>query len=218
MPSWLELVFARRCGSKKAARGCPRIQIWSHEGPNQTQNHGSESHKKPWFCSSGKQEGQGSKRTRTTPCASETGHFLFVPARTRTLEKRHAKLMNFDKMLTIFDRNLSKLKPKCSGPAFFVEILARPKIWRLVSTNRTILRLVSTRGQVLTDIVKLARGLSQATRTTGGESERRDRFSIILMSEPLMPEACLGKYRGGPSGGMPKYWEMVQNSPKTAAF
>ena len=27
---------------------------------------------------------------------------------------------------------------------------------------------------------------------TGGGSERQDRFSIILMSEPLMPEACLG--------------------------
>ena len=37
---WLDLVAARRSGSKKAARGCPRIQIWSHEGPNQSQNHG----------------------------------------------------------------------------------------------------------------------------------------------------------------------------------
>ena len=36
---WLDLVAARRSGSKKAARGCPRIQIWSHEGPNQSQNH-----------------------------------------------------------------------------------------------------------------------------------------------------------------------------------
>ena len=37
---WLDLMPARRSGSKKAARGCPRIQIWSHEGPNQSQNHG----------------------------------------------------------------------------------------------------------------------------------------------------------------------------------
>ena len=111
---------------------------------------------KPWFCSSGKQEGQGSKRTRTTPCASETGHFLFFPAKTRTLEKRHAKLMNFDNFLTIFGQNLSKFEAKCSGPAFFVEIQARPKIWRLVSTKRKILRLVSTRRQVLTDIVKIS--------------------------------------------------------------
>ena len=39
LTSWLDLVAARRSGSKKAARGCPRIQIWSHEGPNQSQNH-----------------------------------------------------------------------------------------------------------------------------------------------------------------------------------
>ena len=141
---------------KKAARGCPRIQIWSHEGPNQSQNHGFESDKKPWFCSSGKQEGQGSKRTRTTPCASETGHFLFFSAKTRTLEKRHAKLMKFCQILMIFGQFFSKFDPKCSGPAFFVESLARPKIWRLVSTKRKILRLVSTRRQVLTDIVKIS--------------------------------------------------------------
>ena len=28
---------------------------------------------------------------------------------------------------------------------------------------------------------------------SGGNRDRRDRFSIISMSEPLMPEACLGK-------------------------
>ena len=28
---------------------------------------------------------------------------------------------------------------------------------------------------------------------SGGDSERMDRFSIILMSETLMPETCLGK-------------------------
>ena len=39
LTSWLDLVAARRSGWKKAARGCPRIQIWSHEGPNQSQNH-----------------------------------------------------------------------------------------------------------------------------------------------------------------------------------
>ena len=39
LTSWLDLVPARRSGWKKAARGCPRIQIWSHEGPNQSQNH-----------------------------------------------------------------------------------------------------------------------------------------------------------------------------------
>ena len=37
---WWNLVLPRRSGLKKAARGCPRIQIWSHEGPNQSQNHG----------------------------------------------------------------------------------------------------------------------------------------------------------------------------------
>ena len=37
-----------------------------------------------------------------------------------------------------------------------MEILAWPKIWRLVSTKRKILRLVSTRRQVLTDIVKIS--------------------------------------------------------------
>ena len=109
---------------------------------------------KPWFCRSGKQEGQGSKRTRTTPCASQTSHFPLFPAKTRTLEKRHTKLMNFGIFFTIFCQNLSKFEAKCSGPAFFVEIQARPKIWRLVSTKRKILRLVSTRRQVLTDIVK----------------------------------------------------------------
>ena len=122
---WWNLALARRSGSKKAARGCPRIQIWSHEGPNQSQNHGFESDKKPWFCSSGKQEGQGSKRTRTTPCASETSHFLFFPAKTRTLEKRHAKLMTFGQISMIFDQQLSKFEPKCSGPAFFVVTSAK---------------------------------------------------------------------------------------------
>ena len=39
LTGWLDVVAARRSGSKKAARGCPRIQIWSHEGPNQSQNH-----------------------------------------------------------------------------------------------------------------------------------------------------------------------------------
>ena len=34
---------------------------------------------------------------------------------------------------------VKKIGPKCSGPAFFVEILARPKIWRLVSTRRQVL-------------------------------------------------------------------------------
>ena len=34
------LVPARRSSLKKAARGCPRIQIWSHEGPKQSQNQG----------------------------------------------------------------------------------------------------------------------------------------------------------------------------------
>ena len=110
---------------------------------------------KPWFCSSGRQEGQGSKRTRTTPCASETNHFLFFPAKTRTLEKRHAKLMIFCKILTIFGQNLTKTEPKCSGPGFFVEIRARLKMWRLVSTKRKILRLVSTRRQVLTDMCEI---------------------------------------------------------------
>ena len=36
---WLDLALPRRSGSKNAARGCPRIQIWSHEGPNQSQKH-----------------------------------------------------------------------------------------------------------------------------------------------------------------------------------
>ena len=35
LTSWLDLGPARRSGLKKAARGWPRIQIWSHEGPNQ---------------------------------------------------------------------------------------------------------------------------------------------------------------------------------------
>ena len=39
LTSWLDLVAARRSGLKKAARGSPRIQIWSHEGLNQAQNH-----------------------------------------------------------------------------------------------------------------------------------------------------------------------------------
>ena len=141
---------------KKAARGCPRIQIWSHEGPNQSQNHVFErSRCQPvshGFCSSGKQEGQGSKRTRTTPCASETSHFLFFSTKTRTLEKWHPKLMKFQFISTIFDQILSRFEPKCSGPLFFVEIRAGPKIWRLFSTKRKILRLVSTRRQVLADV------------------------------------------------------------------
>ena len=36
---WLDLLAARRSSSKKASRGSPRIQIWSHEGPNHAQNH-----------------------------------------------------------------------------------------------------------------------------------------------------------------------------------
>ena len=36
---WWDLALPRRSVLKKAARGCPRIQIWSHEGPNQSQNH-----------------------------------------------------------------------------------------------------------------------------------------------------------------------------------
>ena len=84
---WWDLALPRRSGWEKAARGCPRIQICSHEVPNQSQNNGFESDKKPWFCSSGKQEGQGSKRTRTTPCASETGHFVFF-------QQKHAPWKN----------------------------------------------------------------------------------------------------------------------------
>ena len=39
LTQWLDLVPARRSVLKKAARGWPRIRIWSHEGPNQSQNH-----------------------------------------------------------------------------------------------------------------------------------------------------------------------------------
>ena len=88
------------------------------------------------------------------------------------------KLIIFKQIWIILNRKLTKFEPKCSGPGFFVEIQARPKIWRLVSTKRKILRLVSTRRQVLTDMVKFARGLSQATRATGGESERMDLYSL----------------------------------------
>ena len=149
---------------------------------------------KPWFFSSGKQEGQGSKRTRTTPCASETGHFLFFPAKTRTLEKRHAKFMIFGQIVMTFDQQLTKFELKCSGPGFFVEIRARPKIWRLVSTKRKILRLVSTRRQVLTGMCQICERV-----VSGNPRERRRQRAsgpvlyTIFMSEPLMPEACLGK-------------------------
>ena len=51
---------------------------------------------------------------------------------------------------------MSKFEPKCAGPAFFVEIRAWPKIWRVVLTKRKILRLVSTRRQVFTDIAKIS--------------------------------------------------------------
>ena len=142
---------------KKAARGCPRIQIWSHEGPNQSQNHVFErSRCQPVS------HGFAHPASRKARVASglEPRHVLrkqaiFFPAKTRTLENRHAKLIKFGQSLTMIAQNLTKFEPKCSGPAFFVEIRARPKIWRLVSTKRKILRLVSTRRQVLTDIVKI---------------------------------------------------------------
>ena len=44
---------------------------------------------------------------------------------------------------------------KCYAAAFFVEILARPKIWRLISTKCKNLRLVSTRRQVLTGMCQI---------------------------------------------------------------
>ena len=51
---------------------------------------------KPWFCSSGKQEGQGSKRTRTTPCASETIFFGKTTHPGKMARQINKKLHNFD--------------------------------------------------------------------------------------------------------------------------
>ena len=130
---------------------------------------------KPWFCSSGKQEGQGSKRTRTTPCASETGHFLFFSGKNTHPGKTACQI---DEIWSNFDDFWSKFDPKCSGPAFFVEILARPKIWRLVSTKRKILRLVSTRRQVLTGMCQICERVVSGNPRNLRDSERMDRYSL----------------------------------------
>ena len=112
---WLDLAPTRRSGTKKAARGCPRIQIWSHEGLNQPQKLVfGRSRYQPighpgrrcleghvWKAMSGRPSGRPYLkappmifyRQRTIgiykPGASETGDFIFLPEKIRTLEKWH---------------------------------------------------------------------------------------------------------------------------------
>ena len=153
---------------KKAARGCPRIQIWSHEGPNQSQNHVS---RRSWCHPVGHpgrpvNHGFAHPASRKARVASglEPRHvlrkqaILFFSSKNTHPGKRHGKLMIFGQILLIFDHKMTKFEPKCSGPGFFVEIRARPKIWCLVSKKRKIVRLVSTRRQVLAGVCQFARG------------------------------------------------------------
>ena len=117
LTSWLDLVPARRSGWKKAARGCPRIQIWSHDGPNQSQNHVSgRSRYQPvghfgrpclegpvWQVLSGRtmvllirQAGRpGQQADSNHAMCFGNRPFSFFPAKTRTLEKRHTKFSFF---------------------------------------------------------------------------------------------------------------------------
>ena len=79
-----KLVPARRSGLKKAARGCHRIQIWSHQGPNQSQNHVFERSR----CQPGKGKG---KRQREEKGKGKGQTTVFFPDLTRHTHRAHAR-------------------------------------------------------------------------------------------------------------------------------
>ena len=132
LTSWLDLVPARRSVLKKAARGCPRIQIWSHEGPNQSQNHG--------FAHPASREARVASGFEPRHVLRKQAIFSFFPAKTRTLEKRHTKFMIFCQILLIFDQNLSQTVP---GPHFSWKFWPGPKYG--VSSRRNAKFCVSSR-------------------------------------------------------------------------
>ena len=75
-----------------------------------------------------------------------------------------------------------------SGPAQNV-------VSRLDETQNFASRLDETTG-FDRHVPNLREGCLRQPCRTRGDSERKDRFSTILMSEPLMPEACLGNDGG----------------------
>ena len=64
---------------------------------------------------------------------------------------------------------------------------------RLDETQNYASRLDETTG-FDRQVPNLREGCLRHDWPRGGGSDRRGRFSLILMSEPLMPEACLGNY------------------------
>ena len=103
---WWNLALPRRSVLKKAARGCPRIQIWSHEGPNQSQNHVFErSRCQPvshGFAHPASRKARVASGLEPRHVLRKQAIFFFFPAKTRTLEKHHAKLIKFGQKITDF--------------------------------------------------------------------------------------------------------------------
>ena len=90
LTSWLDLALPKRSDLKKAARRCPWILIWSHEGPNQAQNYVFE-------------------RSRCQP----VNHFGSL---SQNMASRLDKTQNFASRLdetTGFDRHVPNLREGC---------------------------------------------------------------------------------------------------------
>ena len=69
--------------------------------------------------------------------------------------------------------------------------LAQNMASRLDETQNFVSRLDETTGFDMY-VPNLREGCLRQPCRARGKTERQDRFSLILMSEPLMPEACLG--------------------------
>ena len=155
---------------KKAARGCPRIQIWSHEGPNQSQNHVSG---RSWFHPVGHpgrpvNHGFSHPASRKARVASglEPRHVLrkqaifFFFGKNTHPGKTACHLMNFGHFFFRFLVKICQnLKQNVPGPHFSLKFRPGPKYG--VSSRRNAKFCVSSRrdDRFWQMCAKFARGL-----------------------------------------------------------
>ena len=95
---------------------------------------------------------------------------------------------------SIFRQTLTQIDRKCSGAAMFVVILAGPqKVASRLDGTQNFASRADGRLGFEGKVPKVREGYLRQRCATRGKSDAVNRILSIFKSEPLMPEACLGK-------------------------